>query len=617
MRFLWCSVMIALFGLCTSNAQISPGPLSKAHSDLEGISNCTQCHESGQEISGTKCLSCHSEIKTQISSGHGFHFANSTSPCITCHKEHLGRDVKITRFDETQFDHSKTGFLLSGKHGTVKCEQCHDSRYIRNEEITKSLATIPRKTFLGLDQQCVSCHQDRHRGTVDTQCQSCHTAKMWSPAEGFDHGKTKFAIIGKHKPVPCVKCHEGLSKKVPPEPVLFSTKSFADCTPCHNSPHGSKFSDKVCRSCHTPEGWSRVASFNHTETPFPLVGKHATAACEKCHTEMNIRKDGAVSFVTKRYQDCIPCHATHHNSKFSNVQCKSCHTPTAWNTLVVDRFNHDLTNYALAGRHAELQCGQCHKASTTAGFSQKFLLLHKRCTDCHVDYHNGQFAEKYSNDCALCHTEKSYKPSTFSIVRHAEARFQLSGAHVATPCEVCHKKPGQKEPVFRFADIRCESCHADVHKGQFTSQMKERSCGQCHSTKEWNMASFDHGKTRFPLIGRHVRAKCVDCHKEKIVDGLKSVQYRGLSSDCQSCHDEIHGGQFAINGVTDCAVCHTSRGWHSLIFNHETQSSFRLTGAHKNIACAGCHKEEKSGVQTIVRYKPLASQCESCHKGVK
>ena len=45
-------------------------------------------------------------------------------------------------------------------------------------------------------------------------------------------------------------------------------------------------------------------------------------------------------------------------------------------------------------------------------------------------------------------------------------------------------------------------------------------------------------------------------------------------------------------------------------FDHNRESSFRLTGAHENAACSGCHVLDLAGV---IRYKPLAGDCASCH----
>ena len=57
----------------SSLAQFSPGKLSTAHADLEGISNCTKCHDIGNKISEQKCLDCHKEIQTLISADRGYH----------------------------------------------------------------------------------------------------------------------------------------------------------------------------------------------------------------------------------------------------------------------------------------------------------------------------------------------------------------------------------------------------------------------------------------------------------------------------------------------------------------------------------------------------------------
>jgi uncharacterized paraquat-inducible protein A len=108
-RFLLAALSLMAVCAQVGYGQISPGPLSRAHGNLEGITNCVQCHESGSEISGAKCLTCHTEIKSQLDSKKGFHFANSTASCISCHKEHLGADARITRFDEKQFDHARSG----------------------------------------------------------------------------------------------------------------------------------------------------------------------------------------------------------------------------------------------------------------------------------------------------------------------------------------------------------------------------------------------------------------------------------------------------------------------------------------------------------------------------
>jgi hypothetical protein len=539
-KFVLALITVLALGSQSTRAQISPGELSKGHQHLEGISNCSQCHESGKELSGAKCLTCHTEIKKQNDAKRGFHYLNAASMCMSCHKDHLGKDARVTKFEESQFDHAKSGFSLSGKHAALKCEQCHTDTYIKSPEVQKGLSTYPHKTFLGLDQRCISCHADRHRGSVSTECQSCHGANAWSPAGAFDHGKTKYALAGRHVSVDCAKCHEAARRRGPTDPILFGTKPYADCTPCHASPHGSKFSDKTCRSCHSLEGWSAVKSFNHSGTRFALTGKHTVVACVKCHTFMQARKGGSVNLATKEFRDCKPCHTSPHGARLSAEQCMSCHNATSWAARSPLPFDHSLTQFKLEGKHGSLKCEECHKLSPKATFTQRFMLQYRLCTNCHADYHKGQFAGTFGNDCARCHTEKGFKPSTFTAMRHADTKLPLLGAHAAIPC--------------------------------------------------------------------------VACHTQRNENGAGIVQYKEISAECQGCHKDVHGGQFARNGETPCAQCHSPVGWHSLLFNHDVQSSFPLTGAHKGVQCRSCHKEERLGGQTIVRFKPLSSKCEFCHQ---
>ncbi len=595
-------------------AQISPGELSRAHQALEGVGNCTQCHESGREISGARCLNCHQEIRNQLGSGHGFHAAHATTGCVSCHKEHLGLDAAITKFDPATFDHPTTGFPLTGKHSALRCERCHTATNIHDPAVRASLNRTPRNTFLGLTAACVTCHADRHDGSVGTQCQTCHSTAGWRPVAHFTHDKTHFPLTGKHATVACSDCHAEMKGRASGVPVLFRTKSFADCTPCHASPHGKQFVGKLCSSCHTTEGWNRVSSFDHSLTNFPLVGKHLTVACTRCHTGPRDPSRPRVIAPTKPFRDCAPCHTSPHAPAFGTRLCSGCHTPSGWALAAGVRFDHTLTSFALLGAHAALACDRCHKPRAQASFAGTYRIPYQRCTDCHADAHQGQFQATYGTDCAACHTVKAYRPSTFTPDQHGKTRFPLTGAHQATPCRECHAKGGNDHSIFRFESIRCDACHADPHHGQFAREMTAQSCDRCHSTREWKAAAFDHSITGFPLEGKHRDAACAACHRDQTVNGVRTVVYQGLSKECESCHPDIHGGQFRTGTTTACARCHAPAGWHALRFNHDQQTAFPLTGAHKKVVCGACHREERMNGRAVVRYRPLAVTCESCHQ---
>ncbi len=63
---------------------ISPGPLTKAHANLEGIANCNKCHEEGKKVSAARCLACHQAVAERIAAKKGVH-RNAGNDCVPCH----------------------------------------------------------------------------------------------------------------------------------------------------------------------------------------------------------------------------------------------------------------------------------------------------------------------------------------------------------------------------------------------------------------------------------------------------------------------------------------------------------------------------------------------------
>ena len=217
-------------------AQISPGDLTTAHVKLEGLSNCTKCHELGKRVVASKCLDCHTEIKQLISEGIGYHASIEVKNknCWNCHSEHHGRDFQIIHFDQNNFNHELTGFKLEGKHSQIKCYDCHKAKFIKNKLFEKR-----KNTFLGLSTKCISCHEDVHQNTLGNSCGSCHNTVKFEPAVFFNHDKAKFKLTGSHLKVECIKCHvkEKLNGKIFQK---FTGLEFVNCTPCHKDVHKGK-----------------------------------------------------------------------------------------------------------------------------------------------------------------------------------------------------------------------------------------------------------------------------------------------------------------------------------------------------------------------------------------
>ena len=159
-------------------------------------------------------------------------------------------------------------------------------------------------------------------------------------------------------------------------------------------------------------------------------------------------------------------------------------------------------------------------------------------------------------------------------------------------CESCHKQPPREVKL----ETSCGTCHKkdDPHKGQLGA-----ACQSCHNESGFKIGVlFDHDKTKFPLVGKHQRAQCTDCHKTK--------EYKEVPSACVGCHrkDDRHEGRFGAN----CAQCHaSSERWKGARFDHG-KTRFALTGRHANVGCYNCHKQKH------VQRAAVASDCHSCHK---
>ncbi len=506
--------------------QISPGELVKAHADLEGMSNCTKCHTIGEKISNDKCLDCHKEIKERIDQKKGYHSSSKVKTCIVCHSDHHGRNFEIIHFDKKNFDHNETGFKLEGAHIKKDCADCHKPDFISDPELKKK-----KKTYLGLNSQCITCHEDRHQKTLSNTCSNCHNNDKFKPASKFDHTKTKYQLKGKHTDVSCIKCHK-TSIRNGKDFQQFTGLQYKNCANCHKDIHDNQFGQN-CTQCHTEESFKAVKG--------------------------------------------------------------------------ISTFDHSKTGYLLTGRHKNVSCKLCHKISLTA------TLPHEKCTDCHTDYHKGQFSKAgKSPDCSECHSGEGFAPSLFTIEKHNLTKFKIEGGHLSTPCFECHKK--EKDWNFRKIGEKCADCHKNLHKEVIDAKyFPEENCEKCHNVSTWNSVKFDHNLTTFKLEGKHAEQSCRKCHFEEKTDGTFIQKFSSLLNiNCENCHTDVHHTQFKENNQTDCINCHGFKDWKPEKFIHD-KTRFKLEGGHKNVACIKCHKEIKDGKSTYINYKIKDIKCTNCH----
>jgi len=334
-------------------------PLKGAHKKVK----CNKCHKSLQPKTGAfqphiftglnfeKCTDCHEDE----------HHGAFGSNCLKCHTL-LTFKVKNKA---GVFDHQATHFSLAGRHQKLACSKCHTSKTrFNNPESYDS---------------CSDCHEDRHEGAFDrrtggAECDQCHAVNGFIPPlfGVVEHAKTQFPLDGAHLAQPCIFCHQKADKSIYHwEPLT--------CTSCHKSNHGEQFKGyqkdgKWCETCHKSSSWTELI-FKHSDTDFPLLGRHAEITCLSCH-----KPQQEIIQYELEQKSCNACHADVHAAQFKQQTCDRCHTPSTWKLPDFDHGN--LTEFPLDGQHDKLACGACHKFDNQLN-TIRFTPLKHRCQDCH------------------------------------------------------------------------------------------------------------------------------------------------------------------------------------------------------------------------------------------
>lgn len=375
-----------------------------------------------------------------------------------------------------------------------------------------------------------------------SQCTKCHAL-----GKKVDEGR-------------CLDCHKALAERIRAGKGYHANLKKA-CIDCHSDHRGRQY--QMIR--WTPE------QFDHAQAGYALEEAHSRLRCAQCHKERSYLGLSPA---------CLPCHTDQHQGQLS-ADCLGCHTMAAWKPAA--RFDHARSAYPLQGRHAQVACAKCHLEGKYKG------LPFQQCRDCHQDAHRPSLG----NDCQRCHTVAGWKEASQGF-DHERTGYPLRGRHAQVACAKCHLEGKFKGLPFQ----QCRGCHQDYHQGQFS-----QDCADCHAVEAWKPAArFDHGRSVFPLQGKHLQVECAKCHPQG--------RYRPLPQQCRDCHQDIHQGQFA----QDCALCHGAGDWKpATLFDHQ-RAAYQLDGAHARVLCEQCHLLEQSAEgKEFRRYRPLAATCQACH----
>jgi len=411
-----------------------------AHQKLD----CKACHQtqfiSDKEISkkeytylglGTSCLSCHQD----------YHQESLSSDCLSCHD--------MDRFaPASKFQHAKTKFPLEGKHQKVACDKCHKLEIVKGEKF---------QHFKGLEfNNCKSCHTDVHKNKFGNKCSECHSVNSFRSLialNSFDHNRSNFKLVGKHKQVDCKACHTG----------SYTTPiAHKRCSNCHQDIHEGQFTKNNqspdCKHCHTQEGFesSTFSIADHNKSKFVLEGAHLATACFFCH-----KKEDKWQFRNIG-ESCVDCHKNIHKGFirerfFPKENCENCHVVSSWSDV---QFDHQQTSFNLLGAHSLQTCRACHfKEDEEAQITQQFTGLEDDCLSCHQDEHHKQFEQDGKTDCLRCHSFNNWQASKFN---HDNSQFKLEGEHLNVQCDACHKIVEENHieyKQYKLKDFQCATCH--------------------------------------------------------------------------------------------------------------------------------------------------------------
>jgi hypothetical protein len=538
--------------------------------------NCADCHKNSSNYKSFTCTStCH--LQPKMNSEHqgvsGYQYNDPA--CLACHP---------TGKAEGSFNHSSSGFPLTGGHASDNCAGCHTAGYVNTPTV------------------CNGCHTPDYNQSVNpnhittnisTDCAVCHTTALgWKPAAFATHNNY-YAIAGAHIPIAndCASCHNGNYVNSPNTCFGCHDANFNQTTKPN---HAAAQFATTCESCHTQTAW-KPSTFDHN-TVYPLIGAHATVAvnCDQCH---------AAGYANTP-NTCVGCHQPNYNqavnpnhtaAQFPNT-CADCHTPAAWKP---SNFNHDGQYFPVySGKHKSEWdlCSDCH---TNASNYQQYT-----CTSsCHLQpnmntKHQGVVGYQFNSPaCLACHPAGTAE----GAFNHSSSPFPLTGGHTNATCASCHTNG------YVNTSTVCSSCHTPNYNQaanpNHTSLNISTDCATCHTTNPgWNPATFPTHNNYYVLAGAHIPVanQCAQCH---------NGNYNNTPNTCVGCHLPAYNQTTNPNHAagqypTTCATCHTQSAWVPASFNHNTV--YPLTGAHATVTnCNLCH---------VNGYTNTPNTCVGCHQ---
>ena len=367
----------------------------------------------------------------------------------------------------------------------------------------------------------------------------------------------------------------------------------------------------------------------------------------------------------KEYLGCFRCHDGKHvtaGGKVLSRECSVCHDFLVkgkdGRTMVPAKAEPAFAHpWKLDGRHAELNCNQCHSGgiplqSSCVGCHGRVSGVHEAlacsschlkeqmvrplapCSACHVQrigLHAGALHKTLA--CTNCHRPHEWKVTTRATCEacHTNKREHQAGAD----CWTCHRfeQPGRVAAAAPVAVGRPRRLGPEgggniVYQGapgsigpvtfqHATHEPRGLGCTECH-TRLFSMA---RGKGRLTMASMAAGQNCGACH-----NGTKSFAAMD-TGHCMTCHQapgapapaaaagggagvtapaQVGGGNITYTGLAGSPA--------PVVFNHARHAT-----RHPN--CADCHPQTFSMPRGTAKFTMASmaggQNCGTCHDGKK
>lgn len=226
----------------------SPGPLSNAHSRLQG--DCAACHTAVEGPDDTKCIACHAN-NTALVQQQPTRFHSEVKDCASCHTEHQGADADLRRMNHVTLARLVLKTQERRTTAGIPAERAELLQWLNRLPAGRSRSSShPETSALESALNCQGCHatKEPHSGLFGKDCASCHATQQWTIAK-YRHPSSNSTD--------CAQCHQA-----PPSHYMMHFEMVSKRVSGQQDALASGCCGTVevrqCHRCHQTTSWNDI-----------------------------------------------------------------------------------------------------------------------------------------------------------------------------------------------------------------------------------------------------------------------------------------------------------------------------------------------------------------------